>query len=390
MISVAQAIQLIEKNTPSLLTEFVSLESLTGRTNAEKITAQISLPPFDQSAMDGYAICISSDTTYYKIIGELPAGSSNHYELKEGEGVRVFTGAKVPDNANAVVMQEHCEKIGNKLIIHEKVTPGMNIRKKGYHLHRGETALKENTKINCFAIGYLSSLGLEKIKVLKHPEISIIATGSELIKPGNILTEGKIYESNSFLLKSAVKQYTQIDAKIHHIDDDEKRTEEKIKSTLDVSDILIISGGISVGDYDFVKPALNKMDVKEIFHKVNQKPGKPLFFGTLNNKLIFALPGNPSAAITSFLIYVLPAIRKISENKFFGLEKKMMKLKCDYTKKDNRAHFLKAYFENDKVEILDGQNSDILKSYLDANCIAFVPQDISQLKTNDSVEIHLL
>jgi len=390
MISVDQAIQIISEsiNANSLLLE-VPVDNSLYTVLAKDVISPINMPPFRQSAMDGYALNMQ-DGKEYSLIGEVKAGDNENPILEPGEAVRIFTGAPVPDTANAVIMQEKTSVINSKLIIHSDVKFGDNIRPLGEQVQKGNIALRKGVKLNPAAIAYLTTLGITEINVFKKPKIAIVVTGNELIKAGQELQYGQIYESNAIMLKTVLKQLGYNDVSIHEIEDDYERTLMLLGDVISKNDVVLISGGISVGDYDFVGKALNELKVDELFYKVKQKPGKPLYFGKKEEKVIFALPGNPAASLSCFYIYVLLALEKLSGSSNFQLNKIMAISKSDFVKKGERAQFLKAIYKNNEVEILDGQSSSMLHTFALSNALVYLSETEGSVKKNDKAEVILL
>jgi molybdopterin molybdotransferase len=333
MISVEQALKIIDSKTTQLLKQKIKLQDALDFVLAESILSPINMPPFRQSAMDGYALNYDETISEYKLIGEVAAGSGQEFNLKLGEAVRIFTGAAVPDSANVVAQQEIVNRIENKFTLTKEVQVGMNIRLVGEQIKVGVTALEKGIILNPAAIGFLATLGITEVEVFSKPKIGLLTTGNELIKPGTPLSHGEIYESNSLMLETAIVQHHHNKPELVKVKDDLAATQKALSDLIQKNDVILISGGISVGDYDFVKTALENLGVKEEFYKIKQKPGKPIYFGTLNQKLIFALPGNPASALTCFYIYVLPALNKSAGKKFEGLKTVKRKLKNAYQKK---------------------------------------------------------
>lgn len=390
MISVESALALIDQNTTILSADSVVLKDALNHILAEDIFSPICMPPFRQSAMDGYALNHSSAISTYKLTGEIAAGSNQMYELKPGEAVRIFTGAPVPDSSNTIIQQELVNLDNGLITFTAEVKDGMNIRPKGEQIQKGELALRKNQELNPAAIGFLASLGIVTVKVLKKPQIGLLITGNELAKAGQALNEGQIYESNSLMLEAALK------ASLNHIpesvsvSDSLQETEKAIANLLQNNDLILISGGISVGDYDYVKPALQNLGVQEIFHKIKQKPGKPIYFGKLGKKLIFALPGNPASALMCFYIYVLPALKKMCGREFSGLKKTSHQLITPYEKKPGLAHFLKSRLSEKGAEILEAQSSAMLNTFATANALVFIPEDVSRIESGTLVTVYNL
>lgn len=390
MITVKEAKEILIANCNKANSVELSLSDSLDLYLAEDIYAPINVPSFNQSAMDGYAFRFKDVESELNIVDEIAAGDTRELELGEAESVRIFTGAKVPDGFDTVVMQELTEVKSNKLIVKDKgLKLGGNIRKEGHQIKEGDLALKEGKKIDPATIGFLASLGLTKIKVYQKPSVTILVTGDELIKPGNLIKKGQVYESNTFMLQAVLEQLNII-AKVVFLKDNFNDTKLAIKQALSSSDLLIVSGGISVGDYDFVKPSLEENGVEELFYKVKQKPGKPLFFGKKEEKFVFALPGNPAAALNCFYMYVLPAINIYLGNPKPFLSKVELPINQFYKKKSGRAEFLKAYSDGRNVKLLEGQGSDVLLSFSKANCLVFLSDDVVSLEQGDVVEVHLL
>ena len=388
MIEVEEALRLIKSSEIKLKTIEVEINNSLGCVLAEDVISAMNMPPFKQSAMDGYSICGYANR--FKVVGEIKAGDSNQYEIKEGEAYRIFTGAPVPENSTAVIMQEKAQIIDDIVSIGDDIKENKNIRPVGEQIKKGDVVFEKGDVINPSTIGLMSSLGIQKTKVYDKPQISLLVTGDELKQSCSELNFGEIYESNSSTLKSAFNQTDYNCSNISFVKDDLESTQNEIKKALEISDILVLSGGISVGDYDFVKQALEANGVQEVFYKVKQKPGKPLYFGKKGNKYVFALPGNPAAALTSFYIYILPLLNMFSGRYFQSLSKSKVKLKLPYIKKGTVAQFLRGKCTDEEVEILDGQASSMLWSFAKANCLIYIPSSIIELNENDEVLIYHL
>ena len=246
------------------------------------------------------------------------------------------------------------------------------IRKKGEELKKGEWVFSKSYQITAAGIGMLGSLGLHKIKVFKKPIIQLITTGNELVAPGESLQAGQIYESNSGAIEAALKSKGFSSSASIQMEDDFELIKTGISEALENTEVLILSGGISVGDYDFVKQALEDNGVEELFYKVKQKPGKPLYFGRKGNQFVFALPGNPASSLSCFYIYVLPLLQKLSGLPGKGLLELNLPISKDFENKGDRPVFLKANIDNNSVEILNAQGSSMIGSMAIGNALAYV------------------
>lgn len=386
MITIEEALELVEHNLPEATTKHIPLADALDLILAEDVISPISMPPFRQSAMDGYAVAYKEGASY-EIIGEVKAGDDHNPELKQGQGVRIFTGAAVPDSADTVIIQEHVTSDGQHITVHQTVSKNQNIRPKGEQNKQGAMALEKGNKLSPAAIGYLAGLGITQVTVFPKPTVAIITTGNELVSPGEPLPYGKIYESNGIMLSNALLKNDYQDVDIFKVKDDYQSTLNLFKDVINQFDVILISGGISVGDYDFVGKALKELDVQEIFYKVKQKPGKPLFFGKKDNKTIFALPGNPASTLSCFYIYVIPALAKLSGNSFEGLPRVKAKSLSNYEVKGDRSQFLKAFVSEGRVEILEGQSSAMLHTFAMANALVYVTPEESPIEIGTTVEV---
>jgi molybdopterin molybdotransferase len=393
MISVEKAKKLILKNTAALNSAIISLDNSLGSVAAGNIVSPIDLPLFDQSAMDGFAIVFSDyvNKSRIKIVGEVAAGNSFNGRLNPGQAVRIFTGAPIPSGGDTVVMQEKVIVDNDNLIINDpSLVYSANVRKTGSQIKKGKTALTKDTIITPGGIGYLAAMGVTSVNVIPSPKITVIVTGSELKKPGKPLIKGEIYESNSYTLQAVLQS---IGLKVHNITsirDSQAKTFNVIRKAIRNSDLVLITGGISVGKYDFVGSALTELGVKNIFYKINQKPGKPLFFGKKSNTLIFGLPGNPAAVLSCFYEYVYPAINIMRGKKDAFLRKIQLPIAASYPKKPGLSFFLKGRISDKSVVPLEGQESYILSSFASADCLIYLSADRENIQAGEMVEVHIL
>lgn len=391
MISVEQALKLVSSFKPEMKTETRPTADSLGQVLANDVLSPINMPPFPQSAMDGYALGGGSlaKGSSFRMIGEIAAGSPDHLELGAGECVRIFTGAPVPISASAVVQQEWIERSGELITLKKEVSERMHIRPMGEQMKASDIALTKGTLITPAAVGFISMLGLTEVEVFAKPKVEVLVTGDELAKPGESLAYGQIFESNSYMLISALEKEG-ITAQSDRVPDNLDQTVARISNALEQNDVVIISGGISVGDHDHVGTALNQLGIEEVFYKVKQKPGKPLFFGTKDGTAIFALPGNPAASLSCFYLYVLPILRKFFGRSDQHLDCRNLPLSHDFVKKGDRAVFLKARVSNDQVEILNDQSSAMLSSFAVANALVYLSESTAEVKARQAVSTFML
>lgn len=392
MISVSEAKNIIQNNIEPLRPVIVSLEQAAGSALAEDIFAAVDIPAFPQSSMDGYAFSYDSYISKKKleIAGKVPAGADVNFGNLAGKAIRIFTGAPVPEGADTVVMQEKTSVENNQLIIlDEKLIKGNNVRPKGAEIAAGALGLQQETFLSPAAIGFLAGIGVARLKVYPKPSVTVIITGKELQQPGQPLKAAQVYESNSFAVKAALQQLLISEIKILWVDDEINLLQKTLEKALQTSDIVLLTGGISVGDYDFVLRAAELCGVEKMFHKIKQRPGKPLYFGKKGRKVVFGLPGNPSSVLTCFYEYVIAAIERLTMLKNIIATEQVL-LKEAYDKRTGLTHFLKGKKESNFVHALDAQESYRLSSFANANCLICLPEDKEEFKEGDLVEVHIL
>jgi molybdopterin molybdotransferase len=392
MISVQEAKKIIGENVTPLAPLILPLHDAPGLTLAEDVFASLDIPPFPQSSMDGYAFSFSDWKSNKRLVitGEVAAGNDEILTLAEGNAVRVFTGAAVPPGADTVVMQEKIKTIDGELVIEdENIQAGNSVRQKGSEIRAGSLALTRETVLSPAAIGFLAGIGISEVKVFPNPSISIIITGNELQQPGERLQPGHVYESNSFALKAVLKQLHIGDVEVLYAIDKPDIVTGALEKALAQSDVVLLTGGISVGDYDFVLQAANECGVEKFFHKVKQRPGKPLYFGKKNDKLVFGLPGNPSSVLTCFYQYVIPALEKLS-NKKPVLQIVEAPLSKPFQKSTGLTHFLKGIYDGKTLTPLQAQESYRLSSFAAANCLIQIDEEVTACNEGDVVTGYLL
>ncbi|MCW3090320.1 MAG: molybdopterin molybdochelatase [Ferruginibacter sp.] len=392
MISVEEAKNIIQQQVVTLDPVTQPLVESAGSLLAENVFATVDIPAFAQSSMDGYAFSFSGwqSGTTLQVAGEVAAGSDQTVPFSPGQAVRIFTGAPVPDGADTVVMQENVTVTQGKLSIqNEKLSAGGNVRLKGSEIKAGAIALEAGTNLTPAAMGFLAGIGVTQVTVFPQPIVSIIVTGRELQQPGKPLQRGQVYESNSLALKAALKQLFINEVKVHWADDELEILKAILQSALDESDVVLLTGGVSVGDYDFVLEAATQCGVTQLFHRIKQRPGKPLYFGKKDNKLVFGLPGNPSSVLTCFYEYVLPALQQLANQKP-GLNLLNAPLAKAVEKPTGLTHFLKGFYDGQSVTVLEAQESYRLSSFARANCLVKIDEATTHCAAGEKVEIHLL
>jgi molybdopterin molybdotransferase len=399
MISVQEAKSLIQEQVVPMPLHLMPLAMAAGATLGADVYAKIDIPAFEQSSMDGYAIRFDERLLPLAINGEMQAGADHQFTLLPENASRIFTGAPLPQGADTVVMQEKVE-INNGIltILDDQLSLGLNVRKKGAEAAAGTLAMQKGCKLTPAALGFLAGIGVTEVEVCLTPSVAIIVTGKELKKPGAELAFGQVYESNSYSLTAAL-ELAQV-TKINYYSADDKLDEltAVLKEALSVNDVVLLTGGVSVGDYDFVLRAAEASEVKQIFHKVKQKPGKPLYFGKTSKQIVFGLPGNPSSVLSCFYQYVLPALEKMidyrSNSSAEGQPSGSLKtqeavLTHECTKSAGLTHFLKAQFNDGNVTPLSAQESFRMSSFAQANCMIELPEAETVFAAGSKVKVYI-
>ncbi|MBL7890769.1 MAG: molybdopterin molybdotransferase MoeA [Bacteroidia bacterium] len=392
MISVEEAKNIILNNTSVLGIQNIKVEDALNRTISEDVYATIDIPMFDQAAMDGYGI---SHDTFIKGGGiftakEIAAGADSNDQFSEGEAIRIFTGAKIPEGIDTVIIQEDVSIANNEILLHSNsIIKGANVRKKGSQIKKGECAIPKGTRLTPPLIGFLTSLGIKEINVFAIPGVNIIITGNELISVNDNLEGSKVFESNGITLKSALQMMGIKDIYIHHCGDNKEALCEILMKVIKTSNIIIITGGISVGKYDYTHSALEQINATELIYKVKQKPGKPMYVGKKGDVLVFGLPGNPAAVVSCFYNYVYPAIKSVCGEKITSLKSVRLPLLDSFSKKQGLANFLKASIHNNQLKIHNGQESNILNTFLDADGLVYLSEEKEQVQAGEIAEIIL-
>ena len=401
MISYQKAKSIINKHLSVLDKENVDLINSPGRILSENIVASFPSPIFNNSAMDGFAVR-AIDTIHasekkpivLKIVDVSSAGSPSEIIIRKGECIQCMTGAEIPKGADAIIMVEDTSGFSNNDYVKVMISAssGAHIRKKGEEINEGDVLIKKGARITANELGTCATFGYGDLSVSKKPKVSIFGTGNELVEPGKKLGKGQIYNSNLYVFTDLVeKAGAQIKMR-EVIKDDKESLKSFLSQALEKSDIIISSGGVSMGRYDYVRDVFIELGVKEHFWKVAQKPGKPLFFGTKENKLIFGLPGNPVSSYIGFMEWVWPVIQSLMgesiERPLYG------KLDELFPREETKHRFLFGLAEyKDGVLMCRPTNrlgSHMLTSALGANCILGSESGDGSLKPGDLIKINLL
>lgn len=410
MITVTEAQDLLRRKTTEIaaqkkpVMEVLALKECLNRVLAMELAAPIPVPRFDNAAMDGFALkakdsCGASSQTPVNLLvsGEVRAGDAPVKLEGIGRAIRIMTGAPIPEGADAVVMKEVISESGNEIKIFSEVNSGQHIRRVGEDIWQGAPAMSKGTRLTPGVIGFLASLGLLRVPVAVLPRIAVLATGGELVSSVENLKPGKIFDSNTFMLHATLQEMGLLPVKSARVQDDLSVLKKTFEEALEVSDVVILTGGVSVGDYDYTRKVLADLGVETLFWKVAQKPGKPFYVGYKKDQLVFGLPGNPYAVLVCFYVYVRPALSALMGLVNGELRRSQAKLWGNFEKfekKDQRAHFLKgkSLLKDGQahVEILAGQGSHLLKAMGEADLLIYLPKERQEVKRGEEVEVIFL
>ncbi|MBM4162065.1 MAG: molybdopterin molybdotransferase MoeA [Ignavibacteria bacterium] len=406
MLSFREAKETILKGLPGVPAETLAVRDVMRRILAEDLTAETDLPAFDNSSMDGYALR-AADTIHARhdrcvklqVIGDVRAGEFFDGSLMPGTAVRIMTGAPIPEGADAVVEQELVDARNGAIEISEHFTGGRNIRRKGEEVRKGSVVLKQGTYLSPAAIGVLASHGIGRVKVFRQPRVALLTTGSEVVDVDVPLLPGKIRNSNAYTLWGLIVDSACKPIDLGKVGDEQSELRSRIAEGLRY-DVLVTTGGISVGKHDLVLQVLKDLGVEIRFWQVSIKPGMPMAFGICDASgshpvPVFALPGNPVSTFVTFLQLVRPALRRLSgEVQLHPPLRLFARLEHDFPKKDAKRHFVRGIVRNDpgglSVSVTGSQSSGILSSLVAANCLIVILEEQQDLKAGDEVEIELL
>jgi molybdopterin molybdotransferase len=407
MLSAFEARKAVLENLPDLSTETLDLRGALHRALAVDIIAEVDNPPFDNSAMDGFAI--RSDDTKdasigqprrLKLAGAVRAGDDGREPLKAGTCVRIMTGAMIPPGADAVLEQELAALENDLVETKAPVSRGRHVRRTGEDIPRGATVLRKGTLLRAASLGVLASLGIAHVEVYRKPKVGVLTSGDEVVDVNEPLRPGKIRNSNAYTLYGLLEEdYCEV-FDLGRARDVEAELRTKISEGL-TYDLLITSGGVSVGEHDFVLKILRDLGVQIKFWKVNIKPGMPMAYGIYQapgsdaRTLVFALPGNPVSTMVTYLQFVRPALRKMTGSLETAQPFRLLaKLEHDVFKQDGKRHFSRGILRNQKgqlfVRMTGSQSSGVLSSLVSANCFVIIPEETTEIKAGNDVEIELL
>jgi molybdopterin molybdotransferase len=391
LVSYDKALEIVLHSTTILKAEEVSLTQSLYRTLAADIFSDMDMPPFDKSSMDGYACRFSDLANPLEVIEEIPAGKVPQKIIHQGECARIMTGAMVPDGADCVVMQEHIHEVGPARILFNGEKTKKNICYQGEDVHKGDKVISQGTLIQPQHIAILAAVGETKPKCHRLPLVSVMATGSELVEPGDIPLSGQIRNSNSVMLMGLLQQTSMQGRLAGLIADDPLKIAMAVENALSDSDVVLISGGSSAGDYDFVPDILKKSGFELLFEKVNVQPGKPLIFARKGNKFCFGMPGNPVSCFVQFHLLVKPFLLKLMG---YESEKRHLKLtlgeEITLGKSTGRMVLLPVNVYDSHIYSIPYHGSADITSFAKANALIIFPEGTVKMSKGELADIIFL
>jgi molybdopterin molybdotransferase len=405
IVKVKEAQARLLPHIKELGTEILPLSECHGRTLAEEITASMPLPHFRRSGVDGYAIqsrstkgATKENPVWFNVSETIPCGSVPRYEITETTAARIMTGAAVPDSADAVVMLEMtqtAEKNGKTFVgVEREIAPGTNVAPIGEELERGTLLLHKGRRIGPGEIALLATFGQGKVKVYRKPKVTIFATGSELLDVDAPLEPGKIHNSNSYMLYSLLLDSGAEPVMQPILPDDVSKAQTAILQAMEKFDLVITTGGVSVGDYDILVDIFERWDGQMLFNKLAMRPGSPTTVGVRNNQFLFALSGNPGACFVGFELFVRPVIQGMMGKTKFELPVMTATMAVDFTKPSGFERYVRGIYQIEEGRVLVKpaglEKSSITLTIRDANCLIIVPPGGRGVKKGEQVQVVML
>jgi molybdopterin molybdotransferase len=388
MLTIEEARAAVLEAAHPLGDEEVAVADGLDRVLAEDVAAAHDVPPFANSAMDGFAVR-SWDPPVLRVVGESRAGTPAEVAVGAGEAVRISTGAAMPEGADAVVPIERVREVAEDIELESPVVPGDNVRGAGDDLRAGERVLAAGTRLGPVELGVAIGAGRATLRCALRPRVAVLATGDELVDPGAPLGPGQIHDSNAAALVALARRAGAEVVSSRRAGDDRAATRAALGDALEATDLVLVSGGVSVGPHDHVKPALEELGVQERFWRVALRPGKPTWFGTRDAKLVLGLPGNPVSALVTFVLFARPAIAALQGAP--PPRRRRAALATAIPRNPAREEAVRVSIDDDgRARPTGPQGSHVLSSMLGAEALALIPRGEGELAAGDVVELEPL
>jgi molybdopterin molybdotransferase len=397
LIDYSEAERLVLENTRRLPADDVPPLEAQNLALAEDVRARFDSPPFDNSAVDGYAVR-SADAEAgrsFRVVDEAPAGRPASKGVGEGEAVKIFTGGVIPEGADAVVMVENTTGWGEEFELKKAASPGQNVRRSGEDVREGDVIFREGTEVGPPEIALAATQGYGVLPVYRRPKVVVLSTGTELVEPGvRDLSPGEIYDSNSFAVISQAREIGAEARRISAASDDPDLIRDAVREALETADVVVTSGGVSVGEKDLVKGTMLELGVEQVFWGVKFKPGKPLFFGVRDSVRLFGLPGNPVSAMVCFELFVRPALMKMMGRKDKRRPHIEVYFEENIKNHFGRMHAMRVSLERTKrgwlARSVGAQGSGLVSSLKRADALALIGPESQGARAGEPVEAIIL
>ena len=397
LIEYSEAERLVMESTPRLPVQETPLGEALGLALARDLTATTDSPPFDNSAVDGYAVrSLDAEVgRVFDVVDEAPAGRPAKKSVGEGEAIKIFTGGVIPDGVDAVVMVENTSGWGEKFDLKKIPAPGNNIRAAGEDTRRGDVILAAGTEVGAPEIALAATQGYGALPVYRRPKVVVLSTGTELVEPGTRdLAPGEIFDSNSYAIVAAAREAGAEARRLYAASDDADTLRVAIDEALETADVVVTSGGVSVGEKDLVKSTMLELGVDQIFWGVKFKPGKPLFYGTRGETRLFGLPGNPVSAMVCFDLFVRPALMEMMGRKDKARPRIAVYFEKEIVNKFGRLHAMRVSLRRTNkgwlAESVGSQGSGLVSSLTKADALALIGPASDGISPGEPIEAIVL
>lgn len=397
LIDYREATRLVLENTPRLPAGELPLLDARGLALAEDLKARFDSPPFDNSAVDGYALrsADAEEGRVFRVVDEAPAGRPAQRSVGEGEAIKIFTGGVIPEGADAVVMVENTSGWGEEFELKKAASPGQNVRRSGEDVREGDVILRAGTEIGAPEIALAATQGYGALPVRRRPKVVVLSTGTELVEPGTRdLSPGEIYDSNSYAMMAQALEAGAEVRRIATAADDAEALRGAVEDALSSADVVVTSGGVSVGEKDLVKGTLLELGVEQVFWGIKLKPGKPVFYGGRGETRFFGLPGNPVSAMVGFELFVRPALMKMTGREDKHRPRVEVYFDEDVENRLGRLHAMRVRLHRTekgwRAESVGAQGSGLVSSLAKADALALVGPECEGVRAGEPVEAIVL